>query len=253
MTGLLRAELLKLRTIRTPGVLGLAVLAVVAGAVVATATTSTFSPGDHPARQVLALAGPVQTVALLLGVLAVTTEYRHGTIVPALLITPGRLRVLIAKLIVLTAVGAVLGLLVFGAGAAIALPVLAARHVPSGLDGAGLAGLIAGGAVATALFAVLGVGFGAVVRNQAGAVVAALGLLYVAEPLLGALPGAGGAIQRFGLAGLASSASATSAFLGNAHLLSAPAGAGLLAGYAALVVAVGAVLFRQRDLPAHTT
>jgi hypothetical protein len=105
----------------------------------------------------------------------------------------------------------------------------------------------------TALFAVLGVGFGAVVRNQVGAVVAALGLLYVAEPLLGALPGAGGVIQRFGLAGLASSASATSAFLGNAHLLSAPAGAGLLAGYATLVVAVGAVLFRQRDLPAQTT
>jgi ABC-2 type transport system permease protein len=110
---------------------------------------------------------------------------------------------------------------------------------------------IAGGAAATALFAALGVGFGAVVRDQAGAVVAALGLLYVAEPLLEALPGLGGAIQRFGLAGLASSASATSAFLGNAHLLSAPAGAGLLAGYAALVVAVGAVLFRQRDLPAH--
>ncbi len=250
MTGLLGAELLKLRTVRTPRILGLAVLAVVAATVTVTGLTSTFSPGDHPVRQVLALCGPAETVALLLGVLAVTTEYRHGTIVPALLITPGRIRLLTAKLVVLTVTGAVLGLLVFGTGAAITLPVLGARHIPSGLGTAGLAGLIAGGAAATALFAALGVGFGALVRNQVGAVVAALGLLYVAEPLLGAIPGAGQEVQRFGLAGLASSASATTAFLGDAHLLSAPAGAGLLTVYAALVVAAGATLFRRCDLAA---
>ena len=246
MTSLLSAELLKLRTVRTPRVLGLAVLVVVAGAV--TATASTFSPGDHPARQVLAVAGPVQTVALLLGILAVTTEYRHGTLTPVLLMTPGRVRLLVAKLIVLTATGAVLGLVVYGAAATITLPVLSTRHIPDGLGPAGLAGLIAGGAAATALFAALGVGFGALVRNQVGAVAVALGLLYVAEPLLGAIPGAGDAVQRFGLAGLGSSASATSAFTGTARLFSAPAGVGLLAAYAVLVFAAGAALFRRRDL-----
>ena len=100
MTGLLSAELLKLRTVRTPGILGLAVLVVVAGAVTATASTS--SPAGHAARQVLAVAGPVQTAALLLGILAVTTEYRHGTMTPVLLVTPGRFRLLAAKLVVLS-------------------------------------------------------------------------------------------------------------------------------------------------------
>jgi len=38
------------------------------------------------------------------------------------------------------------------------------------------------------------------------------------------------------------------AFTGTARLFSAPAGAGLLAAYAVLVVAAGAALFRRRDL-----
>jgi ABC-2 type transport system permease protein len=248
MADLLRAETLKLRTIRTPGILAFAVLVVVVGAVTSTAATSTFSPLGQPARHVLAVAGPVQTVALLLGVLAVTTEYRHATITPALLITPRRTRLLMAKLVVLAVAGGVLGLAVFGAAAATGLPVLAARHIPSGLGAAGLAGIVAGGAVSTALFATLGVGFGAVVRSQVGAVVTALGLLYAVEPLLGTIPGAGDAVQRFGLAGLASAATATTAFLGNARLLSEPAAIGLLAAYAGVLMAGGLMLFAHRDL-----
>jgi ABC-2 type transport system permease protein len=248
MADLLRAEVLKLRTVRTPRILALAVLVVLATAVTATAVTSTFSPSDHPARQVLALAGPIQTIALLLGVLAVTNEYRHGTITPVLLITPRRTRLLLAKLLILAAAGAILGLGVFGAASAITVPVLAARHIPNQLDAGGLAAIIAGGTAATALFAILGVGLGALARNQVGAIVAALGLLYVAEPLLGAIPGIGDAVQRFGLAGLASAASATTAFVGTGRLLTAPAAIGLLGAYTALVITAGALLFRQRDL-----
>jgi hypothetical protein len=82
-----------------------------------------------------------------------------------------------------------------GAAAAITLPVLAARHTLSGVDGAQLAGIIAGGGVATALAAALGVGIGTVIHNQAGAVIAILSLLYVAEPLLGFIPHLGTAVQ----------------------------------------------------------
>jgi ABC-2 type transport system permease protein len=249
MADLLRAEVLKLRTIRTPGILACAVLVVVTGAVITTAATSTFSSAGQPARQVLAVAGPAQTVALLLGVLAVTTEYRHATIIPDLLMTPRRIRLLMAKLVVLAAAGGALGLAVFGTAAASCLPVLAARHIPAGLDAAGLASIVAGGAASTTLFATLGVGFGAVVRSQVGAVVTALGLLYVVEPLLGAIPCAGDAVQRLGLAGLASAASATTAFLGSARLLSQPAAIGLLAAYAGVLVALGVMLLRHRDLP----
>jgi hypothetical protein len=44
---------------------------------------------------------------------------------------------------------------------------------------------------------------GAVIRNQVGAIIAVLALLYVAEPLLGFIPRLGTAIQQYGLGSLA--------------------------------------------------
>ena len=250
MTRLLPAEILKLRTTRTFWVISLGALFVVAGTIVPTAAGTTFGPSDRPAQEVLAIAGMAQTLTLLLGVLAVTGEYRHGTITPALLVTPRRTPVLLAKLVVLGAVGIVIGLLAFGEAAAIALPVLASRHIAAHLSTAGLVEMVAGGALATALFAGVGVGLGAIVRNQVGAVVTALGLLYVAGPLLGLVPVIGTAVQRFGFAGVSSGASDTASYPYSTHLLGQPAAIAVLAGYTVVVVLAGALLLRNRDLPA---
>ncbi len=57
-----------------------------------------------------------------------------------------------------------------GGAAAIAMPVLAARHLASQAGGAQLAAIIVSGAVATALFAALGTGIGTVIRNQVGSI-----------------------------------------------------------------------------------
>jgi hypothetical protein len=62
------------------------------------------------------------------------------------------------------------------------------------------------------LAAALGVGIGTVIRNQVGAVIAVLSLLYVAEPLLGFIPHLGPAVQTYGLGGLASGATGTTGF-----------------------------------------
>ena len=42
---------------------------------------------------------------------------------------------------------------------------------------------------------------GAIIRNQVGAIVTVLALLYVVEPLLGFIPHAGTAVQKYGLGG----------------------------------------------------
>jgi ABC-2 type transport system permease protein len=248
MKSLIRAEVLKLRSTRTSWILGLSALGLVAIAVTAMSMASRFTPEDHPARQALALAGPAQTFALLLGVFAVTGEFRHGTITPALLITPRRTPVLAAKLITLTATGLVLGLVAFGGAAAIALSVLSARHIDSQVDAASVAGIIVGGALTTGLAAALGVGFGAIVRNQVGAVVASLGVLYIVEPLVSVFPGIGGVVERFGVGGLTSGASGTTALASNAHVLGQVPAILLLGVYALALVASGAVVFRRRDV-----
>ena len=255
MTRLLRAEALRLATARSYWLLAAGAFALIAGWVAPTAAATSFTPGDSPARATLAIAGLAQTVALLAGVLAVTGEFRHKTITPAVLITPRRtpllaakLITLAAKLITLAAAGLVFGLATTGTAAAIALPVLAARHIPASISGTQAAAIIAGGAIATALFAAIGVGVGAIIRNQTGAIIAVLALLYVAEPLLGFIPHLGAAIQRYGLGGLAAATTHTTGFPASAHLLGQPAAALVLAGYATLALLAGASLLKRRDI-----
>jgi len=250
MTRLIRAEARRLATIRTYWLLGAGAIAAIAGAVAATAAATSFTPGTSPARSVLAIAGLAQTVALIAGAFSVTGEFRHKTITPAVLITPHRTPVLAAKLITLTAAGLAFGLAATGIATAITMPLLAARHIPAGASAAGTAAIIAGGAIATALSAALGVGTGAIIRNQVGAIIAVLTLLYVAEPLLGFIPGLGTAIQRYGLGGVAAAATHTVGFPASAPLLGQPAAALALAGYAAAALLAGAALLRRRDIPA---
>jgi ABC-2 type transport system permease protein len=248
MTRLLRAEALRLATTRTYWLLAIGATALIVGGVAATAAATSFTPGISPARSVLAIAGLAQTVALLAGVLAVTGEFRHKTITPAALITPRRTPLLAAKLITLATAGLVFGLAATAIATAITLPLLAAQHIPAGLTGSGVAAIIAGGAIATALSAAIGVGVGAIIRNQAGAIIAVLALLYVAEPLLGFIPYLGTAIQQYGLGGLAAATTHTIGFPATAHLLRQPAAALVLAGYATLALLTGAVLLKRRDI-----
>ncbi len=131
---------------------------------------------------------------------------------------------------------------------AITPPLLAARHIPAGISATGGAAIIAGSGIATALCAALGIGVGAIIRNQAGAIIAVLALLYVAEPLLGFIPHLGTAIQQYGLGGLAAATTHTAGFPGSAHLLGQPAATLILAGYAAAALLAGAALLRRRDI-----
>jgi ABC-2 type transport system permease protein len=250
MIRLISAEALKLRTTRTAWLLALGTLALIIAAVAATSATASRAAGPSPVRAELALAGLAQTAALLAGALAVTGEYRHKTMTQAVLAAPRRTPLLAAKLAVLAAAGLAFGLVATAAAVATALPVLAARHIPGHVTAASLAGIIAGGGVATALAAALGVGVGAVIRNQVGAVVAVLGLLYVAEPLLGFTPRLGRDVQTYGLGGLASGTTSTAGFPAGAHLLG-PVPAGLvLAAYALAALLAGAGVLRSRDITA---
>jgi hypothetical protein len=248
MTRLLRAEALRLATTRAYWLLAAGATALIAGATAATAAATSFTPGISPTRSVLAIAGLAQTVTLLAGVLAVTGEFRHKTITPAVLITPRRTPLLAVKLITLAAAGLVFGLATTGIATALTLPLLAARHIPTGITGSGAAAIIAGGGIATALAAAIGVGVGTIIRNQAGAIIAVLALLYVAEPLLGFIPHLGTAVQQYGLGGLAAAATHTIGFPASAHLLAQPAAALVLAGYATIALLAGAALLKRRDI-----
>ena len=248
MTRLVAAELFKLRSTKT----GLALIAsvVVLTALISTLATFTTSEDDQVnARDLLGISGFAQVFALVLGILAVTTEFRHGTITPTLVAAPHRGRLVAAKLVAHVLAGLVLGAAAIGVAAAIVLLGLPARDIETGLDGSDVVKIIVGQTLAAGLWAAVGVGFGAIVRNQVGAIVGALAWTLVVENLLTIIPGFGEEVQKYGLNGVSNA-------LGNLQtentgdILGQVPGGLLLGAYATLFVIAGIVVLQRRDVTA---
>ncbi|MGH2764137.1 MAG: ABC transporter permease subunit [Thermoleophilaceae bacterium] len=122
--------------------------------------------------------------AALLGAMSITSEIRHGTIRPTFLVTPGRGRVVAAKVSASILIGAGFGLAGCALAAGVGAAILRARGIEVQLDGGDYGLLLAGGTAAAALWAVIGVGIGAVVRNQVPTLVGICAWLLFVEGLL---------------------------------------------------------------------
>ncbi len=155
MTRLLSAEIFKLRTTRTfYGLVGGSLALVLTIVILVTALVN-FSPSDRPLTDMMGVAGFVQVFALMLGILSITTEFRHGTITPSLLVVPDRVRLVLAKLGASIAVGLALGLVATVLVALIVKGIGGLRDLDTSGD---VVPLIIGGTIATGLYAALGVG-----------------------------------------------------------------------------------------------
>jgi len=242
------SELVKMRTTRTFFGLVLAALVLTLIISVAFAAAADFGNREHPGLDVLAGGGFSQIIGLVLGVLAVTTEFRHGTITPSLLAVPDRTRLVLAKLGAGLAVGFVLGVLCVGLGSVIGLGILSLRGIPTLTDTSEIVAGIAGGILCATLFCGIGVGLGAIIRNQVGAIIGVILWMLLVEPLLGTVPGIGDAVSEYGLGGGSSALATTGGDAGNT-LNQLPGGL-LLVGYCVLFTALGIVLMRRRDISA---
>ena len=191
MNRLVRTELLKLRTTRT-FVAGVCFAPVVAALVAIAILSAAGKQGNDPLgpnslTHVLGGSTAVITViAVLLGVLGMSGEYRHQTITTTFLASPRRRDVVIAKLVAHALTGALMALLSLAVAAAIAVPWLHASGIDVHLDGEGTR--VALGLVAsTALYGALGVSIGALLRNQTTAAAMVLIWLLAVEGVIGDL------------------------------------------------------------------
>lgn len=107
----------------------------------------------------------------VVGVLGIGQEYRHNTIRVTFTVEARRSRVLAAKVIVTTLVGAGIGLVSQLVGFAVAKAILSARDVRLGFTypGVNLTAFI-GQVVLCGLFTLAGFGLGAILRQPAGAI-----------------------------------------------------------------------------------
>jgi ABC-2 type transport system permease protein len=139
-------------------------------------------------RNLFSSAGAANVWALILGAIAVTGEFRHQTVTPTFLATPHRGRVVVAKLITYLLVGIGYGIATIVVAVAIALPWLSAKNVDVTLGSNGIPGVLVGVAAGVAVYALLGVGLGALIRNQIATVVGALVYLFLLEPIISGIP-----------------------------------------------------------------
>ena len=218
MTRLVRAELAKLRTIRLfPGVAA-AMTAFAVLTVVAVVTTAgrqgnpPLSGADLPAL-IGAPATLLSGAALLLGILGMTGEFRHHTITQTFLTTPDRGRVVAAKLAAYALAGIALAVFTLAVTAAVALVWLHAKGLGVPVASGALGRVLAGTLLAAGLCGLVGVGVGALVRNQVAALVGVLVWVVVVEGLLLSLVHAPG-LGRW----LPSAAAAALTNPGGAHL-----------------------------------
>lgn len=194
--------------------------------------------------------GAVASLMMVLGAVAITGEYRHRTATATFLATPRRGRVLTAKLVTFTIVPIGYAAVVLGVIAAVATPWLAAKDITLSLTGDGIPGTMLGVVAVAVLYGLIGVGLGALLREQVATVVGVLIYLYVVEPVVSQIP-SWSDWTRF-LPGRAAEALAQTSLRPDSSLTVGgvePWQAGLvLAGYAAVFVLAARLWTVRRDL-----
>ncbi|RMI02863.1 ABC transporter permease [Cellulomonas triticagri] len=190
---------------------------------------------------------------LLVGLLSVTTEFRHRTLTPTLLAQPDRNRFVLAKLLASVPVGVLYGVLGTLATVGAAAAAFAFTDAPNQLGDAATWGLIARTAAALVVWCVVGVGLGFAMPNQVVAIVVVLAFTQFLEPILRtllALSDATAPIGKFlpGAAGEAISGGSFYASSGISDLLPPAAGAAVLIGYALVLALLGRLTTLQRDI-----
>jgi ABC-2 type transport system permease protein len=184
---LFHSEWIKLFTTRATWVMigiGLLGEALFAGLYVGLASLAEVGEIDEVAPGV----GLILVLMLVLGVLLITTEFRHGTSSSTFLAAPRRYPVLAAKLVLALAVGVLVGLAFTVVNGGLALPLLDSRggHLPATGE---IVRSYGGVVISLGLMCAFGFGVGAIVRNQVGAIVAAIAFFFILSPLPELLPG----------------------------------------------------------------
>jgi ABC-2 type transport system permease protein len=244
MRNQIASEFRKLTTTRSIYAMLAALVAIIGVGVVA--TTANGRPGsllvpleDQVFLNVSLTIAPV--FGLLLGLRSFTDEFRFGSIVPTLLASPVRRRVLGAKLVTIAGGGVALSLAAVVISITVGVPILVVKGIGVTWSTGALAVVVGRLIGATVLWTAIGVGLGLAVKHQVAAIAGTLVWVLAAEGLLSGLvpnvaryfPGAAG----FAVVGINS-----------AELLTPALGAVLLGAYALAAVAVGEVLMQRRDI-----
>ncbi|MGH9029889.1 MAG: hypothetical protein ACRDV4_09780, partial [Acidimicrobiales bacterium] len=219
--------------------------------------------GLFPARgtsawfdDVLSVMGVATALALILGIIMVTGEYRHKTVTPTLLAEPRRGHTVAAKLVCAAGGGGVVAVASGAAALLLGFGVVAGGYGSSGVMLTEYRHVFPGILAASILYAVYGLGLGAMLKNQVVALVAGLGFEVVVTPIfIGVLPSVGryfpsqaaGALESVAAAARTRKGFSTFGITGS-HLLTWWEGALLLLAYGVVLATAGVFTTLRADV-----
>jgi ABC-2 type transport system permease protein len=153
-----------------------------------------------------------------------------------------------AKAAVLAAVALVVALVASFASFFVGQGLLASTHVTATLSQPNVLGAVTGTALYLVLCGLFAYGLGAIIRSTAGAITAAYGFLFLLPQLAKALPSSWYAdVDRWLPGGDVVNAITNTQPGSNPHLFSAWGEFAVFGAYTAILLILGAVLFRKRD------
>jgi ABC-2 type transport system permease protein len=196
--GILRSEAIKLLTLRSTFWCCLIVLLLSIGFGLLLSSVHpphiagqpVLPPPTHAQQQATAVrdatvgTGIGQLVLAVLGVLVISGEYGTGMIRSTFAAVPKRLPALFAKAIVLAVTSFIVGMVTIYVTAAIIFPLLPGLKVHPDWGDWKLNEALIGGAVYLAIISLIAFSIGAMVRNSAGGIATALGLILVLPTVL---------------------------------------------------------------------
>jgi hypothetical protein len=225
VNAVLRAEFLRLRTVRAPYLMALVVLVAVVSNAIPLGNASGLSPGELTSN----LRGLLQIATFFAAVsaaLAVGAAFQLGEVAVTYTAHPRRAVVAASHAIAYAGVGMVLAAVGAAVATAIMLPLAAGNDVASGLSALRLTAMIAATAVCGAIFGAIGALVGTALRNSTTAVVAVVAVQFL-DTFVSRVGSAGHAIGAYLPVHLVGSAT------GAAGPVSAPAAIGVLLLYLA--------------------
>ena len=192
---------------------------------------------------VFGLAANGSILTMVLGIIGITQEYRHRTATPTFLASPRRGRVVVAKLLAYLAAGIVFAVVICAVDVLVASVYGGARGGAPSLSGENLQ-VLGGAAVSLVLWTVIGVGVGALLRNQVGAIVGALVYVFVIESIIGGISAISD-VYKWLPGGASAALTATTQ---GPDLFNQWQGGVLLVAYALVLSALGTLLAVRRDV-----
>ena len=188
-------------------------------------------------------------IASVLGVIGITGEYRHLTATPTFLSVPRRGTVIGAKLLTYFVAGLLLGAVAVAVSVAVAAPWLSARGFTVELGSDNAVRIIVGGIIASGIWGIIGVGVGALLRNQVAAVVGIVLYRFLIEGILSAIPKVQNTYPYLPGGATASLLQGTDTNNGAPFTLLSPwVGGLLLLGYGLVFAILGSMLTVRRDV-----